>query len=212
MDGVPSNVQKCLTAVEQIRFAAVHAHETGVGRLCGALCTIMGLESRFAACLHYAAGLHDIGKMTLPDAILKKPGELDANEWAIMRQHPKLGYSVLQGSADATVKIAARVALCHHECWDGSGYPDGLAGEAIPREARIVALCDVYHALREVRPYKPALSHDQVRHIILEGDGSGRTRPTKFDPAVLTAFALHSDLIRQVFEQSLARDDTSAAD
>lgn len=99
-----------------------------------------------------AAGLHDIGKVVIPDAILNKTVPLDDGEWEVIRLHPVFGFKILQGGSDRTVKVAAAVVLYHHEAWDGSGYPEGLAGEAIPHEARIVSICDVYHALREVSP------------------------------------------------------------
>jgi putative two-component system response regulator len=211
VEDVAANVERCLTAVEQLRFAALRAHDSGVGLLTGALCRVMGLESGFATKLQYAAGLHDIGKVTLPDVILKKPGNFDAAEWVIMRRHTTLGFDILQGSNDATIKLAAIVALRHHERWDGTGYPDGLAEEAIPRAARIVGICDVYHALREMRPYKPPLSHERAMSIILEGDESGRTQPTHFDPTVLAAFKSCFELIREVYEESLPFHETCQA-
>jgi HD-GYP domain-containing protein (c-di-GMP phosphodiesterase class II) len=169
----------------------------------------MGFESGHVAKLQFAARLHDIGKVTLSDKILNKSGPLDATEWDAMREHPRLGFDILCRSDDSFVRTAALVALCHHERWDGSGYPDGLAGEEIPPEARIVVVCDVYHALREARPYKSPLGHEQALTIILDGDESGRTRPSHFDPIVYAAFKTHSDLIRNAFEESAAGDDGS---
>lgn len=200
---IPANVGRCLTAVEGMRSKALYEHDRGVGILTGALCRVLGLESGFAAKLQYAAGLHDIGKVTLPDAIIEKESPLDAVEWEIVRQHPQFGFEILKNSQDPTIKLAATVALHHHERWDGTGYPDGLAGKAIPRAARIVAICDIYHALREMRPYKQPQSHERAMSIILEGDESGRTSPTHFDPTVLAAFGSHFDLIREVYEETL---------
>jgi putative two-component system response regulator len=164
----------------------------------------MAFESGSIARLQFAAGLHDIGKVNLPDSILQKSGPLDATEWDAMREHPKLGFDILCQSDDSCVRTAALVALCHHERWDGSGYPCGLAGEEIPPEARIVGLCDVYHALRETRPYKSSLNHEQALAIILNGDGSGRTRPSHFDPITYAAFRTHSDLMRDAIEEPSA--------
>jgi putative two-component system response regulator len=200
VDDVPASIERCLSAVEAIRSPALRAHEDIVGSLSAVLGTLVGLDGGQTSLLRYAACLHDIGKIAMPDAIINKPAPLDAAEWAIVRQHTTLGHSVLEGSADAAVRLAATVALWHHESWDGSGYPHGLAGAAIPREARIVGVCDVYHALREVRPYKQALEHDQALRIILEGDAEGRTRPTQFDPRLLAALKRHDDAIREHYE------------
>lgn len=202
MDLVAVNVKQCLIAVENSRCAMVRAHEDVVSHLCGTLSGAMGFDSGHLARLQFAAGLHDIGKISLPDSILQKSGPLDAAEWDVVREHPKLGFDILCQSDDVFVRTAALVALCHHERWDGSGYPDGLAGEEIPPEARIVGICDVYHALREARSYKSPLSHEQAMTMILDGDESGRTRPSHFDPIVYAAFERHSDLMRNAIEES----------
>ncbi len=154
----------------------------------------------------YGASLHDVGKVVIPDAVLNKPGPLDAREWSLVRQHPLAGFRILDGSSDTTLRVAASVVLSHHEAWDGSGYPEGLAGDDIPREARIVGLCDVYHALREPRPYRPALHHDEVMAMILDGDGTGRLYPGKFDPDVLSAFRVAASRIEEAFEESASEE------
>lgn len=200
MSDVKATIRDCLGAVEQIRSAALRNHDAGVGDICAALCRGMGLESGLTATLAYAARLHDIGKIVVPEAIINKPGPLDAGEIAVMRQHPMLGFQILSTSGDSTVKAAANAARYHHECWDGSGYPEGLAGEAIPREARIVAICDVYHALRETRSYRAGLPHDQVMGMILSGDPKGRLHSGKFDPAVAAGFRASADAIREAFD------------
>lgn len=109
-----------------------------------------------AACdmLELAAPMHDTGKIGIPEAILGKPAKLDADEWAIMKTHSRIGYEILSKSHAPVFRLAAEIALHHHEKWDGSGYPDGLAGEAIPESARIVAIADVFDALSMRRPYK----------------------------------------------------------
>ena len=147
-------------------------------------CAVTHLESGYTNTLRYAAGLHDVGKVAIPDSILHKQGKLDPADWEVMRCHPALGFTVLHGVGHEITDLAASVALHHHECWDGSGYPDGLKGETIPREARIVGLCDVYGAQREVRPYKAPLTHEHAMHIILVGDG--RTLPSNFDRYILS--------------------------
>jgi putative two-component system response regulator len=203
VNAVPISIERCLIAVERQRSAAVLAHSNAVAFLCDALSRSMGLDAGFVADLRYAARLHDIGKVAIPDAILSKPGPLDASELDVMRQHPKFGFDILNESDDPRVRMAASVALRHHERWDGSGYPDGLVRDAIPLEARIVSVCDVYHALREPRPYKLQLSHVEALSIVLEGSKSGRTLPSNFDPNVLAAFRSHSNLLRDAYERCL---------
>ncbi|MEN3974204.1 HD-GYP domain-containing protein [Emcibacter sp. SYSU 3D8] len=183
-----------------MRSVTLRYHDAGVSAVCEALCRGMGLGPDLSARLSYAASLHDIGKIVVPDAIINKPGPLDEAEWAVMRQHPVMGFNILRDSEDITLKVAANAVLYHHECWDGSGYPHGLAGEAIPLEARIVGICDVYHALREARPYRAALQHDHVMGMILEGDGTGRLHAGKFDPEVLAVFRASSDAVREAFD------------
>ena len=133
-----------------------------------------------------ASPMHDIGKIGVPDAILRKPGPLTPEEWRVMRRHPAYGALLLQRSGSPLLEMAREIALCHHERWDGSGYPRNLRGDAIPIGARILAIADTYDALRCRRVYKPAYSHDHACDVILNGDG--RTFPTHFDPAVLQAF------------------------
>ena len=105
-----------------------------------------------------AAELHDVGKVAVPDLILNKPGPLDDAEWAIMRQHTVAGERIL-GTSES-MRPVARVVRASHERWDGRGYPDGIAGDAIPLEARIVCACDAYDAMRSVRAYKDAMTHE----------------------------------------------------
>ncbi len=131
--------------------------------------------------------LHDIGKVGIPDSVLLKPGRLSDAEFSIMKQHAEIGAQTLSDAlgefpgADF-LRMARDIAWCHHERWDGSGYPRGLRGDEIPPSARIVALADVYDALTMRRVYKSAMEHDVARGIIVESRG------THFDPAVVDAF------------------------
>jgi putative two-component system response regulator len=132
--------------------------------------------------IEMAAPMHDTGKIGIPDAILKKPAALDAAERTIMNEHPRIGFEILHKSNAPIFQMAAEVALNHHEKWDGSGYPAGLAGSAIPESARIVAIADVFDALSMKRPYKDAWPLNEVL-AYLEA-GSGR----HFDPELLVVF------------------------
>jgi putative two-component system response regulator len=146
------------------------------------------LNDRFIELLARSAPLHDIGKVGIPDAILLKPGPLNADEWAIMKTHAQLGASAIELAEQDAEKpveflaLARGIAHWHHEQWDGGGYPDGLAGEAIPIAARLMAVADVFDALISVRVYKPAMPYAQARDIIAEGRGK------HFDPDAVDAF------------------------
>ena len=129
-----------------------------------------------------AAPMHDVGKMGVPDAVLRKPGKLSREEFEQMKEHTHIGARILEGSGIAMLDLAREIALCHHEKWDGSGYPSGMSGEAIPLSARIVAVCDVYDALVSDRVYRRALPEVQALAIMKEGRG------THFDPCLFDLF------------------------
>jgi len=141
-----------------------------------------GCNPDWAEDLLNAAPMHDVGKIGIPDAILQKPGKLTEEEWVVMRRHPEIGAEIIGDSPAHVLQLARSVALCHHEKWDGSGYPAGLAGNAIPLDARIVALADVFDALTSERPYKKAWAPgDAIAHI---QEQAGR----HFDPALVECF------------------------
>lgn len=163
-----------------------------MGRLAGKT------DSGWLARLAEAAVLHDIGKIKLNPDILGKQGGLTHDERTHMRLHGPLGADMLKSFGGTHFHLAALVARHHHETYDGSGYPDGLAGETLPQEARIVALCDVYDALRTRRAYKPGYDHAQTMMIMTQGDG--RTKPEHFDPYLLDLFIRHSADVETLYE------------
>jgi HD-GYP domain-containing protein (c-di-GMP phosphodiesterase class II) len=155
------------------------------------------IDEPFLATLELASTLHDIGKVGVPDAILLKPGRLTPDERRAVQQHPLIGGACLAAicrllAQDDFLEMARQIALCHHERWDGGGYPVGLAGDQIPLAARIVALADVYDALTSQRVYKPAMGHQQAREAILAGSG------TQFDPAIVAAFLAREHDFRRI--------------
>jgi putative two-component system response regulator len=129
-----------------------------------------------------ASPMHDIGKIGIPDHILLKPGKFEPDEWEIMKTHAAIGAELLGGDDSALLRLAREIALSHHEKWDGSGYPHGLAGEAIPQSGRIVAVADVFDALTSARPYKEAWTAEAAEAYLRDNAGS------HFDPAVVTCF------------------------
>jgi len=132
--------------------------------------------------LELAAAMHDTGKIGIPDAILRKPGRLDPDEWTAMKTHCVIGFAILSSSEAPVFRLAAEIARYHHERWDGSGYLEGLAGEAIPESARIVAVADVFDARSMKRPYKEVWPLERVMATLRAGAGS------HFDPSLIAAF------------------------
>lgn len=130
-----------------------------------------GWSAERAGLLELAAPMHDTGKIGIADSILKKPGKLNEAEWVIMKTHSRIGYEILSKSKAPVFLLAAEVALCHHEKWDGTGYPQGFAGERIPESARIVAIADVFDALTMKRPYKDPWPLDRVLSTLHESAG-----------------------------------------
>jgi len=157
-------------------------HIRRMGEYAAILARASGWNEAEAEVIRLAAPMHDVGKMGVPDAILRKPGKLTHEEFEQMKEHTRIGARILEGSGIAMLDLAKEIALYHHEKWNGSGYPDGLSGEAIPLSARIVAVCDVYDALVSDRVYRRALPEVQALAIMKEGRG------THFDPRLFDLF------------------------
>ncbi len=149
---------------------------------CGLLARRTGLSSEIVEQIELASPMHDIGKIGIPDSILFKPGKLSPEEFEVIKRHPDIGYKILADSNSAPLAMGALIAWTHHEKWDGTGYPRGLAGEDIPVEGRIAAIADVLDALLSERVYKPSYPPDQALPIMRQGRGR------HFDPMLLDLF------------------------
>jgi len=195
------------------RLSESRDNETGkhldrVRSLCRALASILAESTRYKDRvsadymdnIYHASPLHDIGKVGIQDSILLKPGKLEPEEFEIMKKHSLIGAETLgavrmQYPKNAFLNMGIAIARSHHEKWDGNGYPDGLVGEDIPLSARIMAVADVYDALRSVRHYKPPFSHEMACDIILKESG------THFDPGVVDAFVSKQEEMKDIFEK-----------
>jgi len=154
-------------------------HLLRMSRYSRILADALGLPEEEAELIELAAPLHDIGKIGIPDSILRKNGPLSAAEITVMRQHPKIGHDILANSPSKYLRLGGEIALAHHERYDGSGYPFGTSGQEIPLSARIVAIADVLDALTSVRPYKSAWSIESAMQYLLKESGQ------HFDPELV---------------------------
>jgi putative two-component system response regulator len=170
-----------LVRAARIRDDATGRHTQRVGDLSALLAEALGSGIRFVDLIMRAAPLHDVGKIGIPDNVLLKPGKLTAEEMKIVRSHTIIGAKMLSGGQSELVKMAERIALSHHEMWNGRGYPHGVAGEAIPVEARIVGLADFLDALTHNRPYRAAWPMQDVLAEVQRQSGK------HFDPAIVAA-------------------------
>ena len=198
------DVIRCLARACEYRDDNTGHHVIRVGRYVGVIARQLGFDEYRIEVIEHAAQLHDLGKIGVPDDILLRPGKLDPQEFELIKkhcgqgrdivqpmvdeerrmlqEHTKKGLQILEAGTSPILSVAARIAMTHHENWDGSGYPLGLAGEEIPIEGRITALADVYDALSTKRPYKPIFPRDKCLDILNDDRG------IRFDPTVLDAF------------------------
>lgn len=182
-------VIRCLVRVTEYRDNQSGHHMIRIGETAALLARAYGCPPQWVNQLRLAATMHDVGMVGIPDRILLKPGPFDEEEAQVMHRHTELGHQFLNdASGNSLLKLGAEVARHHHEKWDGSGYPQGLSGDAIPLSARIVSLCDVYDALRATRPFKPAWSAKEAQLYIREQSGR------HFDPELVEL------MDRQMFE------------
>jgi putative two-component system response regulator len=168
-------------AIEQ-RDGSTGCHVSRVATIASLIASELGLDAEHCRMIYLATPLHDVGKIGIPDAVLNKTGKLTDTEMAQMREHVGIGVRILEGGSSDLLRIAEAIAGGHHEKWDGSGYPNRIAGEAIPIEARVAAVADVFDALCSERPYKRAWTLDEAYREIVANSGS------HFDPACVSAF------------------------
>lgn len=182
LEEAQSEILARLAAAAEHRDDDTGRHTFRVGQLSAAIAASLGLPREAVELIRAAAPLHDVGKIGVPDHILLKAGKLTPEEFAVMKTHTTIGAAILAGGRSALVIEAERIALNHHERWDGTGYPNGLGGDVIPLGARIVAVADVFDALTHERPYRAAWPLDRVMEEIRAQSGH------HFDPAVVAAF------------------------
>jgi putative two-component system response regulator len=192
-----------LTRAAEYRDPDTGAHILRMAHYSALIARELGLSVFDQTLLLEAAPMHDIGKVGIPDAILLKPDRLTENEMSVMRAHPLLGYKLLNGSSSKVLQTGADIALGHHEKFDGSGYPAGLVGDAIPIFSRIVAVADVFDALTSERPYKKAWTLEQSIGFLKANSGS------HFDPACVDAFLVDWEAVLAIKKRFHDEDDSA---
>ncbi len=192
------------------RAAEYRDNETGLhilrmSRTSALLAESVGWDAEQTLLMLNASPMHDIGKIGIPDTILRKPGKLDPEEWEIMKAHTAIGAALLDDDDSDLLTLAREIAISHHEKWDGSGYPRALSGPSIPQSGRIVAIADVFDALTSARPYKKAWPVEDAVRYILENSG------IHFDPEVVAHFQAQLPGILGIRDQHREADEFSAA-
>jgi putative two-component system response regulator len=186
---------RVLTRAIEGRDVETGQHIERMSRYAALLAEHHGLDVDRCELIRLASPMHDVGKIGVPDGILFKPGMLSKGEYDVIKEHPILGNEILGKSAQPLLVMAALIALTHHERWDGTGYPHGLAGEHIPLEGRIASVADVFDALLSRRVYKPAFPLEQAVQIMADGRG------TQFDGDIVDLLLAHLDDAAAIQEQ-----------
>lgn len=194
-----------LLSASQCRDEETGSHIRRVGLVSKVLARAVGWSVAEVDCIRQAAPMHDVGKIGIPDAILRKPGKLTPEEFEVMKTHTLLGAEMLADSDVPMLQMAEQIALGHHERWDGRGYPNGLAGQDIPECARIVAIADVFDALTHARVYKPAMSEEEALTVMRSEAGA------QFDPLLLAHFFLHLPEICRIAHEHPDEESDAAA-
>ncbi|SDS67642.1 putative two-component system response regulator [Halopseudomonas sabulinigri] len=189
------NIVQCLGMAAEYKDNETGLHVIRMSHFSRVIALAAGFSEEDADEILHAAPMHDVGKIGIPDAVLQKPGKLDAQEWQIMREHPEIGAQIIGDHDASLLQMARRIALSHHEKWDGTGYPKGLSGEDIPVEGRIVAIADVFDALTSQRPYKEAWPVQKAVELIRSERGK------HFDPELVDCFLSQLDAIVEIKER-----------
>jgi putative two-component system response regulator len=192
--GANHEIVQRLISASRLRDQETGTHILRTGLLSEALATQAGWDEENAEDIRWAAPLHDLGKIGIPDSILLKPGPLNDEERAAMRSHTAIGGQILAGSARPVLQLAREIAVYHHEWWNGNGYPHGLQGQHIPFAARIVAVVDVFDALTHDRVYRPAMSRAEALELMSEERG------THFDPELFDLFLAQVDTLDEILD------------
>ncbi|QSX33407.1 HD domain-containing protein [Shewanella avicenniae] len=207
-NSVASNLEKLATELNMAlaRAGEFRDNETGqhihrMSRMSAELAKCIGKDSQWCNMILLASPLHDVGKIGIPDNVLLKPGKLTEQEWVCMKSHPQIGGEIVPQNNTEVIQMARRIALTHHERWDGTGYPLGLSGEAIPLEGRIAAVCDVFDALLSVRPYKAAWSVEDAANYLKQNSGQ------HFDPELVEIFLANLPRMMEIQHQFKDADE-----
>jgi len=190
-------IVQCLGRAAEYRDNETGNHIIRVSNVSALLAKKLGWSDAAVELIRHASPMHDVGKIGIPDHVLLKPGKFDAEERSIINTHTTIGAELLNGDDADLIVLAREIALSHHEKWDGSGYPNGLAGEAIPQSGRIVAVADVFDALTSTRPYKKPWTMEAAIDFVRTNAGS------HFDPAVVACFLDSLPEIRAICDQYL---------
>lgn len=184
-----------LSIAAEMREPSIGAHIERMSSMCELICKRTGTPALHCDVVRLGSLMHDVGKIGIPDSILLKPGSLTSEETAIMRKHAEIGHRILSGSSASVLRVAASIALTHHEWFDGSGYPQGLVEAEIPLEGRIAAIADVFEALTSDRVYRPAFSFEEAVGMVRSGRGS------QFDPELLDLFLESLDAVAAITDR-----------